>query len=204
MATQAVRTFTEQGHQVILNDLYRQSYNPVSARHNFTSVKDPAFLKQQAEETYATEVDGFASGVEEEIRKVEQSDLMIWQFPLWWFSVPAILKGWVDRTFAMGRTYGNGRFYEKGMFKGKKALLSLTTGGGPADYAPGGFNGDLMGILRPLHRGILQFTGFSVLAPHIVYSPARRPKEELEKELKTFADRLIHIWEEPEFEVGAY
>jgi Flavodoxin-like fold len=31
---------------------------------------------------------------------------MIWQFPLWWFGLPSILKGWVDRVFAMGRTYG--------------------------------------------------------------------------------------------------
>lgn len=54
---------------------------------------------------------------------------MIWQFPLWWFSVPGILKGWVDKVFAMGRTYGGGRIYEKGVFQGKKAMLSLTTGG---------------------------------------------------------------------------
>ena len=31
---------------------------------------------------------------------------MIWQFPLWWFGLPAILKGWVDRVFAMGWAYG--------------------------------------------------------------------------------------------------
>jgi NAD(P)H dehydrogenase (quinone) len=35
------------------------------------------------------------------MQKIEWCDLMIWQFPLWWFSVPAILKGWFDRVFAM-------------------------------------------------------------------------------------------------------
>jgi NAD(P)H dehydrogenase (quinone) len=49
-----------------------------------------------------------------EIAKIEAADLMIWQFPLWWFGLPAILKGWAGRVFAMGRTYGNGHVYETG------------------------------------------------------------------------------------------
>jgi hypothetical protein len=81
-------------------------------------------------------------------------DLMIWQFPLWWFGVPAILKGWVDRVFAMGRTYGGERFYENGVFKGKRALLSVTTGGPEAVYQKGGWNGDIQAILRPIQRGM--------------------------------------------------
>ncbi|MED5357468.1 MAG: NAD(P)H-dependent oxidoreductase [Pseudomonadota bacterium] len=35
--------------------------------------------------------------------------MLIFQFPLWWFGLPAILKGWVDRIFAMDRLYGGGR-----------------------------------------------------------------------------------------------
>jgi NAD(P)H dehydrogenase (quinone) len=45
---------------------------------------------------------------------------MIWQFPLWWYSVPAIVKGWVDRVFAIGRAYGQGQMYETEFSKGKK------------------------------------------------------------------------------------
>lgn len=75
----------------------------------------------------------------------------------------------------MGRAYGDGHVYERGVFRGKRALLSLTTGGQPADYQAGGQQGELAGILWPLHRGILQFTGFTVLAPHVVYGPARLP-----------------------------
>ena len=57
---------------------------------------------------FATEVGGFAPEIEEEIVNVEAADLMIWQFPLWWFGRPAILRGWVDRVFAMRRTCGGG------------------------------------------------------------------------------------------------
>jgi hypothetical protein len=95
---------------------------------------------------------------------------MIWQFPLWWFGLPGILKGWADRVFAMGRTYGGERFYENGVFKGKRALLSLTTGGPEAVYQKGGWNGDIHAMLRPIQRGILRFTGWEVLAPNIVYA----------------------------------
>jgi len=200
----ALETFQQMGHQVQTTDLYRQAFYPTSGRANFSSVKDAAFYKQQVEEIYAGEVNGFVPELDEEMKKIEACDLMIWQFPLWWYSVPAILKGWVDRVFAIGRAYGQGQMYETGVFKGKKALLSLTTGTGPEGYLPDGFEGDIMGILRPVHRGILQFTGFTVLAPHITYSPARKSKQELESELQAYANRLTHIWEEPAFDVGRY
>lgn len=72
----------------------------------------------------------------------------------------------------MGRTYGAGRFYKEGVFRGKRAMLSLTTGGPSEVYEKGGWNGDIEAILRPIQRGILEFVGFSILAPHIVYGPA--------------------------------
>ena len=84
---------------------------------------------------------------------------MIRQFPLWWFGLPSLLKGWVDRVFAMGRTYGGERIYANGVFRGKRAMLSLTTGGPQQAYLQGAFNGDISAILRPIHRGMLQFVG---------------------------------------------
>ena len=99
-------------------------FNPVSGRENFTTVKDPAFLKLQIEEMHATEHDGFAPDVQAELDKLFWCDVMIWQFPLWWFGAPAILKGWADRVLAMGKTCGGDRFYENGQFKGEtRAVL---------------------------------------------------------------------------------
>ena len=129
---------------------------------------------------------------------------MIWQFPLWWFGLPATLKGWVDRVFAMGRTYGGGRIYQSGVFQGKRALLSLTTGGPEDAYRKGAFNGDIAGILRPIHRGILQFVGFEVLAPQIVYGPVRLTDEDRRLALAAYAERLRRIGQESPIEVGIY
>jgi NAD(P)H dehydrogenase (quinone) len=192
------------GHAVTSSDLYAMKFDPVSDRRNFTKLKNLKFFKQQIEEMHATEVGGFAPDVEAELRKMEGCDLMIWQFPLWWFGLPAILKGWADRVFAMGRTYGGERFYENGVFKGKRALLSVTTGGPEAVYQKGGWNGDIHAILRPIQRGILRFTGWDVLAPNIVYAPVRVSDEERHASLQTWASRLRNIESERPIEVGAY
>ena len=145
----AYETFASNGHQVQTSDLYRMNFDPCSGASNFTSRKNADYLKLQIEEIHASETGGFAVEIEQEMRKVEAADLIILRFPLWWFSLPAILKGWVDRVFATGRTYGNGRFYENGVFRGKRAMLSLTTGGPVEAYESGGFNGDMTSILRP-------------------------------------------------------
>lgn len=192
------------GHSVEISDLYAMKFDPVSDRRNFTTVKNADYFKQQIEEMQATEVGGFAPDIEAELRKAESCDLMIWQFPLWWFGLPAILKGWVDRVFAMGRTYGGDRFYENGVFKGKRALLSVTTGGPAEAYRPGGFNGDIDSILRPIHRGMLRFTGWDVLAPNIVYGPVRLSEDERLASLKAWAARLRMIEKEGPMDVGEY
>lgn len=192
------------GNEVRTSDLHEMRFDPVSSRKNFTTVKDPNYFKQQVEEIEATEMNGFSTEIESELMKIEWCDLMIWQFPLWWFGLPAILKGWVDRVFAMGRTYGAGRYYQSGVFRGKRALLSLTTGGPEDAYRRGAFNGDIAGILRPMHRGMLQFVGFDVLTPHIIYGPARLTQEERKQHLATFSARLQRIASESPIDVGIY
>lgn len=200
----AVATLTQAGHEVRQSDLYNLPFNPVSDRSNFTSVQNPAYFKQQLEEVYASEVNGFAGPIEAELEKLEWCDVMIWQFPLWWFSVPAILKGWVDRVFAMGKVYGQGKLYENGFMNGKRALLSLTTGGAEEAYIKNGFNGDISGILRPVHRGMLEFTGFKVLAPQVVYGPIRKTHEDLNQELDKWVNRLKNLPYEKPIIVGQY
>lgn len=205
MADVAVETLRGLGHHVAFSDLYRIDFDPVSDRRNFASMKNPDYFKQQVEEDHATEAGGFALDVEAEIAKLEAADLMIWQFPLWWFSVPGILKGWVDKVFVFNRIYGRGRFYDKGLFRGKRALLSLTTGGsGEAAYQPGGFNGDINGVLRPIQRGMLEFVGFDVLKPQIVHGPAQATEEERKAHLAAWRDRLTQIAQEEPIVVGQY
>jgi NAD(P)H dehydrogenase (quinone) len=197
LTERAVRTLREAGHEVEVSDLYAMGFDPVSDRRNFTGVKDPAYLKQQVEEMHATATNGFAADIADELAKVERCDALIFQFPLWWFGPPAILKGWVDRVFAAGRAYGGGRWFERGAFAGKRAMVAMTTGGPPTMFNGYGLDPTLETILRPIQHGIFWFTGFDPLPPFIAYAPARATAEEREAMLEAYARRVERIFDEP-------
>jgi NAD(P)H dehydrogenase (quinone) len=192
--THTAKTYFESnGHAVIISDLYQMGFDPVSDRKNFTTVKDPHYFKQQIEELHASENDGFAASIENELKKLETCDVLIFQFPLWWFGLPAMLKGWVDRVMVMGRVYGGGKWYDEGGFKGKRAMLALTTGGPESTYAPDGLNGDIEAILYPINHGILRFVGFDVLPPFIAWSPAHADAIAREAYLQAYQQRLATL-----------
>lgn len=193
MTAAAVEALGDAGHEVQVSDLYAMEWDPVSDRRNFMTVKDAHFYKQQAEEVYASEHGGFAPELQEEMHKLFWCDCLILQFPLWWFGLPAILKGWVDRVFAMGRTYGGGRWYDKGVFAGRRALCSLTTGGPASIYGADGLNGDLAQILYPVNHGILAFTGFAALPPFVVYGAGRLSEAGRVLELARYRECLLRL-----------
>ena len=91
-----------------------------------------------------------------------------------------------------------------GVFAGKRAMLSLTTGGPAEAYQTDEFNGDISSILRPIHRGMLAFVGFSVLAPQISYGPAHITQEERAELLQHYNERLQRLSQEEPMTVGRY
>jgi len=194
-ASESLREF---GHTVVVSDLYRQGFDPISGRHNFTTIKDTDYYKQQQEEIYASEQNGFAPDVEAEIRKLEAADLLIFSFPLWWFGMPGMLKGWVDRTFAMGRVYGGPKLYEGGLGsrRNARAMVLTTTGGGPIAFSGRGANPAFNSILAPIQHGIFWFNGFRPLEPFIAWSAARVTEEERQGYLDQLKARLKGIFEE--------
>jgi NAD(P)H dehydrogenase (quinone) len=166
------------GHEVVVSDLYAMGFDPVSDRRNFTSVKRADYLKQQEEERHASEVGGFAAALAAEMEKLLAADLLVFNFPMWWFGLPAILKGWVDRVVAMGRMYGGPLFYENGIGRGKRAMVVMTTGGPAVAYGKWGLNPPLEAVLRPIQHGIFWFLGFAPLPPFVVYGPAHLGEDE--------------------------
>ncbi|GMV26011.1 MAG: hypothetical protein AMXMBFR58_20420 [Phycisphaerae bacterium] len=194
MTQRARRVLAGDGHEVIVSDLYAMGFDPVSDRRNFTTVKDPAFLKQQREEAHASEHDGFSSDIAAEMAKLERCDALIFQFPMWWFGVPAILKGWIDRVMAAGRVYGNGKWYERGAFKGKRAMVAMTTGGPASMFDGWGLNPSLESILRPIQHGVFWFTGFQPLPPFIAWQVSRATTEDRARMLDEYEARLHSLF----------
>jgi len=198
MTRAATDALTAAGHEVIVSDLYAMRFNPVSDRRNFTTVSNPDFFRQQAEEGYAAAHDGFAPDIQAEMDKLFWCDALILQFPLWWFALPAMLKGWVDRVFASGgRIYGGGKWYDRGVFAGKRAMCALTTGGAPPIYSEHGLNGAIGTILFPINHGILYFTGFSAVEPFVVYGPVRKTDAERAAELARYRERVLALQTAP-------
>lgn len=189
----AVEGLRAHGYGVELSDLYAMRFDPVSDRRNFRSAFDPAQLRQQAEERHASSIDGFAPDVAAEMAKLASCDLLILNFPIWWLGMPAILKGWFDRVFAVGFAYGGGRKFASGLMRGKRALCVVTTGGLAREYARGGEYAPIDEVLYPIHRGIFEFTGFEVLKPFVAYGPGRNSEAGRMSDLDALRSRIDEL-----------
>lgn len=163
MRSTAVADLSAAGHTVEVSDLYAMGWNPVASAEDFGSRKNPDYLVYALEQRQSYEAGTLAPDIAAEIEKVKRADLILLNFPLYWFSVPAMLKGWIDRVLISGLCYGGMRFYDQGGLKGKKAALSFTLGGRPHMFGPGAIHGELELMLRPLLRGTLAYCGLDVL-----------------------------------------
>lgn len=148
----------------------------------------------------------FAQGLQSKDIELEQekllwADTVILQFPLWWFSMPAILKGWVERVYAYGFAYGVGEHsdvrwgdrYGEGTLAGKRAMLIVTTGGWESHYAQRGINGPIDDILFPIQHGILHYPGFEVLPPFVLYRTGRVDQARFAEACNALGQRLDEL-----------
>ena len=124
----ALQTLSGAGHAVQVSDLYAMDFEPVARGSDFTQRRFADKLQYDREQKFAAAHDAFAPDIQAEIDKLLWSDLLILQFPLWWFSVPAIMKGWIDRVLANGVAYGAGKRIETGGLRGRSAMIATTTG----------------------------------------------------------------------------
>ena len=164
----AVATLTEEGHEVQVSDLYAMQWDPVATGADFTTRRFPDQLQYDREQKHAVAHQLFRDDIATEIDKVLWCDQLILQFPLWWYSVPAILKGWIDKVFVNGLMYGSLGRFDRGGMAGRRALVSTTTGAFPAMVGPRGTLGHLDAILWHLEYGTLAYAGFEVLERHVV------------------------------------
>lgn len=188
-------TLEAAGHTVEVSDLYAMGFDPVARAEDFTLRRFPERLWYDREQQHAVRNDALPPDVAGEIAKLRRADLVVLVFPLWWFSVPAIMKGWFDRVLVKEVAYGGGRRYEDGGFAGKRAMLVTTTNAWPGMTAPDGLMGDVDVILWPLQNGVLAYTGFDVLPPIVAHAVAfvddeqrRGVLDELQARLRAWRD----------------
>lgn len=194
----AVDTLTAQGHDVQESDLYAMGFEAVAGPSDFTGPReDTERFRLDREQTFAHEAGTTALDIAAEQAKAAWADLVIFQYPMWWFMPPAILKGWFDRVFTRGFGYLPGRKYDSGLMRGKTAMVTVTTGTYADTYAPDGIDGALLDVMWPVHNGVLRYTGFDVLTPFAVHAPGRMTDDERRAVLDQYADDLRHLDERP-------
>ncbi len=91
----------------------------------------------------------FKIDVESEQKALVDADVIIFQYPFYWYSVPGILKEWLDKVFLYGFAYGS----TGDKLKGKEFLISTTVGGPVDAYQEGGYNNfTIQELLKPLEQ----------------------------------------------------
>lgn len=193
-----VERLQQAGHTVHVSDLYAMQWKSQvdAADHPDRDPSAPFHASLDSRQAYANGAQSADIAAEQD--KLRWADAVILQFPLWWFSMPAILKGWVDRVYAYGFAYGVGEHsdchwgdrYGEGAMSGKRAMLVVTTGGWASHYAPRGINGSIEDVLFPIQHGILFYPGFEVLPPHVIYRTGRVDDASFPALLESLGTRL--------------
>ncbi|WP_374438542.1 NAD(P)H-dependent oxidoreductase [Pseudomonas panipatensis] len=189
----AEETLQGQGHAVQVSDLYAMNWNPVASAADFAERANPDYLVYALEQREGAKAKTLAADIQGELDKLLWADLVIFNFPIYWFSAPAILKGWFDRVLVSGICYGGKRFYDQGGLAGKQALLSVTLGGREHMFGEGAIHGPLEDMLRPILRGTLAYTGMAVLPPFVAWHVPYIGNDARQDFLRQYQERLQHL-----------
>jgi len=199
----AVDDLQEAGHQFQVSELLAMQWKSQRDVDDSLAPTVGEFYHPSQDSKYAFEQGVQSEDISLEQEKLRWADAVIFQFPLWWFSMPAIMKGWFDRVYACGFAYGVGEHsetrwgdrYGEGTLSGKRAMLLVTTGGWASHYSPRGINGPINDILFPIQHGMLFYPGFTVLPPMVIYHTSRMNEEKFAAHCAELALRLDSLWQ---------
>jgi len=201
----SVRRLQEAGHTVQVSDLYAMNWKAALDAHDSLAPATGERFDPSRASKHAFENGLQSPDIAAEQAKLKWADAVILQFPLWWFSMPAIMKGWVERVYAYGFAYGVGEHsdarwgdrYGEGNLAGKRAMLLVTTGGWESHYSARGINGPIDEVLFPIQHGILYYPGFDVLPPFVVYRTSRIDEQKYRQVRDALGERLDNLWNTP-------
>ena len=187
MRNTATETLKSLGFEVSNSDLYQINFKASADEKDFTILFDTDYFDLQVEQKMALQNNTFSDDIKREHQLLKGADLIIFQFPLWWYSMPALMKGYIDRVFSMGFTYGQSQ-----ELLGKKVLVSMTTGAPDFAWTPEK-RGTIIDIFKHLFVGTFEFCGLKVLEPFVVYGAKRVVSNEKIETLESYKKYLTKI-----------
>ncbi|XDT33980.1 Flavodoxin-like fold [Nakaseomyces glabratus] len=177
---ETVGQLTSQGHEVKVSDLYAQKWKAALDSDDAPVQQEPGRSHFTFDLGLSFEKGKLPADIVAEQEKVKWADHVIFQFPLWWYAMPAIMKGWLDRVFTYGFSFemlpdgGIG-----GLLKGKTASIIVTAGGSEEQYTS---NVPIEDLLHPILHTLLKYCGIEPLPTLTFYDTISKSKEEYEKE----------------------
>lgn len=192
MKDTALAALKEKGHEVKLSDLYAMEFNPILKASDFPERKNLDFFNPFLEAIKASKTGAFSPDIKEEMEKVKWADLLIFQFPIYFTSMPAIMKGWIDRILAPGFGFNpvTNSAYDTGLFKEKSAMLAFTAGAPKEMYYEDGAHGDINKHLEPITHCVFEFMGMKVLPSFMIFEAGNMSTERGDEELGKYRQRI--------------
>lgn len=155
-----------------------QTYRSAEGKLNQTLVDRMVSTLSENNEVQATIIQN-GYNIEEEQQKFIWADVIIYQTPVYWFSVPGLLKTYMDEVYAYGLFFKGAEQYGRGgMLTGKKYMLSTTWNApkeafnDPTQFFKGA---GLEEALSHLHRA-QEFLGLQPLKSFACYDVIKNPK----------------------------
>lgn len=147
-----VAALKARGHDVVLRDLYTMNFQPVASAKDLVAMKTGVI----------------APDVKVEMDHISWCEVLTFIHPIWWIDRPAILKGWIDRVFALGFAYGyGGPTGARGGLHGRKAVVITSSGSTHEHFLE---SGKMAAILKVQDFGTMEFCGFEMIE-HIHFAP---------------------------------
>ncbi|WP_132875044.1 NAD(P)H-dependent oxidoreductase [Tamaricihabitans halophyticus] len=195
LRTAGIRALDELGYPYQQSDLYAMGWDPTVRATDYGAEGSRLDVSNASKRAYLA--DTLHADIRAEQAKLDWAELVVVQFPLWWYGMPAILKGWFDRVFVKGYAYGvrdpeTGAVlrYGTGGLAGKRALAVVTIGAPAEALGPRGIHGEPEEVLFPLLHGTFWYTGMTPLCPMVVPNANRVSESDFAIHAKTLRERL--------------
>ncbi|MET8809416.1 NAD(P)H-dependent oxidoreductase [Streptomyces sp. NPDC004546] len=124
--------------------------------------------------------------VPREQQLLRDHDVIVWQFPWHWYSVPGVLKSWIDQVLTYGFAYGTDGI----ALRGKTLRIVTSTGGPAASYTAEGFNFFTMTELMAPFRATARLTGMRLADPLVLHGARTVSDEDLALHAKHYHQLL--------------
>jgi glutathione-regulated potassium-efflux system ancillary protein KefF len=136
--------------------------------------------------------------VHAEQANTEAAQLLVLLHPVQWYSMPALLKLWMDEVLSYGWAYGRAGT----ALHGKDLWLVASTGGPEASYHPAGYNRYFFEAFLPPYEQTAALCGMRFLPPLLLHGAHRASREEVDAHAEVFRQRLASYPDWPEIDLA--